>query len=218
MITEATENLFAAIYRLTCDSSYASTKDIADSLGVSMPTVSEKIVRMAEQGYLDHKWRKGVALTQKGRLIALRVLRKHRLIETLLVEVLKFTIDEVNEEACRLEHAVSDRLTDAIDAILGYPNVDPHGHPIPSKEGTIGEFAYQPLSDALSGWTVVVKQVSDRDRDQLHYLRGLGIVPGARISVLDVAPFDGPLSLNIDGKTVVVAQAVARRVGITSIK
>jgi DtxR family Mn-dependent transcriptional regulator len=223
MVTEPTENLLAAIYRLTCEAPYASsgasyacTKDIAISLGVSQPTVSEKIVRLAEEGYLDHKWRKGVALTEKGRLMALGVLRRHRLIETFLVKVLEYSIDEVNEEACRLEHAVSDRLADAMDAMLGYPRVDPHGHPIPTKEGIVALADYQALADALPGQTVLVKQVNDRDKERLKYLKELGIVPGARISVLDAAPFGGPLSLDIDGKAAVIANGMARKVGVTS--
>lgn len=215
-VTEPTENMLTAIYRLTREAPYAHTKDIAISLGVSPPTVSEKIVKLAEQGYLDHQWRKGAALTPEGRIIALRVLRKHRLIETFLVEVLKFSIEEVDEEACRLEHIVSDGFVDAIDAILGNPGEDPHGHPIPTKEGDVPIAEYQSLADALPGWTVVVKQVSDRDRNHLHYLKELGLVPGATVSVLEVAPFDGPLSLTVKGKAVVTARSMARKVSITA--
>jgi DtxR family Mn-dependent transcriptional regulator len=212
--TESTENLLAAIYRLTRKAPLAHTKDIAVSLGLSLPTVSEKIVKLAEQGYLDHSWRKGVVLTEEGLAVALRVLRKHRLIETFLVEVLHFSIDEVNEEACILEHAVSDRLAEAMDAMLGHPKVDPHGHPIPNQKGSVAFFDYQSLADVLPGRTVIVKQVDDRDRTRLQYLQKLGLVPGARVSVLDVQPFDGPLTLKIGGETVVIAQAMARKIGI----
>jgi len=217
-ITEPTENILTAIYRLTREAPYARTKDIAASLGVSLPTVSEKIVKMAEQGYLDHQWRKGVALTRKGRVIALRVLRKHRLIETFLVEVLKYSIEEVDEEACRLEHAASERFVDAVDAILGHPCEDPHGHPIPTKEGNVPFTEYQSLADALPGWTAVIKQVSDRNRHHLCYLKELDLVPGARVSVLEVAPFDGPLSLTVEGKAVMVARSMARKVSITVVE
>lgn len=213
-ITEPTENILAAIYRLTREASYAYTKDIATSLGVTLPTVSEKIVKLAEQGYLDHQWRKGVALTREGLTVALRVLRRHRLIETFLVDVLKFSIEEVDEEACRLEHVVSERFVEAIDTILGQPGEDPHGHPIPTKEGNVPCTDYQSLAGALPGWTVIVKQVSDRDRNHLSYLQELGLVPGARVSVREAAPFDGPLSLTVEGKTVVVGRAMARKVGV----
>jgi DtxR family Mn-dependent transcriptional regulator len=132
------------------------------------------------------------------------------------VEVLQFSLHEVNEEACRLEHAATDRLVDALDDMLGHPKLDPHGHPIPDKDGTIDELAYGLLADTPSGSTVLVKQVSDQNREHLLYLQELGIVPGARITVVDVSPFSGPLSLDIDGKKVAVAWALARKVGIAS--
>lgn len=214
LITEPTENILTAIYRLTRETPYARTKDIAAALGVSLPTVSEKIVKMAEQGYLDHQWRKGVALTRKGSFIALKVLRKHRMIETFLVEVLKYSIEDVDKEACRLEHAVSDRFVDALDALLGHPCEDPHGHPIPTKEGEVPFAEYPTLADALPGWTVLVKQVSDRERGHLSFLNELGLVPGAEVSIVEVAPFDGPLSITVEGKAVIVARSMARKVRI----
>jgi DtxR family Mn-dependent transcriptional regulator len=212
MATEPTENILAVIYRLTCQMCHARTKDIADSLGVSRPTVSEKIVRLAEEGYLDHKWRKGVALTPKGRQVALKVLRKHRLIESFLVKVLKYSIDEVDEEACRLEHVVSDRLVAAMDAALGFPGVDPHGHPIPTNKGEVAASDYTSLADVPPGREFVIMQVSDRDRDRLSYLKELGLVPGARIFVLDIAPFNGPLSLKISDKALSISRSMAKLV------
>lgn len=215
MTTESTENYLITVYRLTANAPYAHIKDIAIGLGVSLPSVSEKVKRLAQRGYLVHQWREGVSLTDKGRIMALGLLRKHRLIETFLVNMLKYPIDEVDEEACRLEHAVSDRLADRLEAMLGYPKVDPHGHPIPTKKGTVAVADYQSLADVLPGQTVLVKQVSDRDRDKLRYLQGLGLVPGARVSVLEAAPFERPLSLDIDGAAVVIAWAMARNVSVT---
>ncbi len=216
MVTESVEMYLISVYRLTREAPYTSIKDIAAILGVSLPSVSEKVKRLAQRGYLVHKWREGVSLTEEGRLIALRVLRKHRLIETFLVEMLDYPLDEVHHEACRLEHAVSDRLIDRLEAVLGCPKVDPHGHPIPTKEGTVAVSDYQSLADALPGKKVMVCRVNDRDRGRLHYLRELGLVPGARVSVLEVAPFDGPLTLTVDGETVVIARATAREIGVTS--
>lgn len=214
-LTEPTENILAAIYRLTLHSPCAYTKDLAFSLGVSRPTVSEKIVRLAEEGYLDHQWRKGVTLTHEGRAIALRIVRKHRLLETFLFEKLAYAIEEVNEEACALEHAVSDRFIDALDDLLGHPQEDPHGHPIPDRKGTIPFDDHQSLADALPGWRATVRQVSDQDRNHLCYLKELGLVPGAAIALLDVAPFDGPLSLTVDNKSTTLARSMARKVRIT---
>jgi len=214
MITDSVEDLLVTIYRLTRETPYARTKDIAGCLDVSLPTVSEKIVRLAREGYLDHQWRHGVLLTAAGRRVALQVLRKHRLIETFLVKVLHFSIDEVNDEACRLEHAVSDRFMDAIDNMLGHPEIDPHGHPIPSDTGAIAVFEYQPLTDVPAGTIVSVQQVNDRNREQLHYLQELGIIPGAEMTVTSIAPFDGPISLTINKAHVTLSPGVARSVRV----
>jgi DtxR family Mn-dependent transcriptional regulator len=214
MATEPTENLLTSIYRLTRDTEYAHTKEIAEALGVSQPTVSEKIGRLADQGLLDYRWREGVALTEEGRIAALKTIRKHRLIETFLVNFLHYPVEDVDEEACRLEHAVSDKFTDALEAVLDYPSADPHGHPIPDKEGALGENEYFPLSKAALGSTVRVRQLSDRDKDQLQYLYGLGIIPDASIMITDIAPFDGPVSLSVEGKTVVISREMARKIEI----
>lgn len=215
MITESTENLLAEIYRLTRRAPHAHTKEIAARLGVSMPTVSAKIIRLAEEGYVNHAWRRGVTLTEEGRRLALRVLRRHRLLETFLVEMLHLSIDEVDEEAHRLEHVVSDRLLDALDAALGYPETDPHGHPIPTGEGRVTDPEYGYLSGASAGERVLVRQVSDRDREHLCYLKKLGVVPGAVLSVLGRAPFSGPLTLGVDGRTVVLAHVMAKTIAVT---
>jgi DtxR family Mn-dependent transcriptional regulator len=216
MTSEPTEDLLTTIYRMTRETEYAHTKDIAEALGVSQPTVSEKIVRLADQGYIDHKWRHGAALTEEGLKIAVKTLRKHRLIETFLVEMLGYPIEEVNEEACRIEHAVSDRFTDALEAVLGHPPADPHGHPIPDREGRLGCNEYRPLIDAEQGSTVTVRQLSDRDKDQLHYLSGLGIVPGVSVTVVEKAPFGGPLTLSVAGRKVAVSEAMARKIEIAA--
>ena len=218
MASESTENYLVTIYRLTCNAPDASTKDIASYLGVSAPSVSEKITRLSEQGYLEHRWRHGVCLTEGGRRIALRVLRKHRLIESFLVNVFKYSLDEVDEEACRLEHAVSDRLADAMETMLGHPESDPHGHPIPSKEGVVPRSDFLSLAETPSGKPVFVSQVNDHDSEKLHYLADIGVVPGAKICVLETAPFDGPLSLEVEGKTTVMAHAMARNVSVTQAK
>lgn len=202
------------IYRLTRQSHYASTKDIADMLGVSPPSVSERIKRLTREGYLNHVWREGTNLTEQGRHIAVNVLRKHRLIETFLVEMAGYEIDEIHDEACQIEHAISDRLADRLEMMLDQPDVDPHGHPIPSKEGQVATLSFQPLTDVSPGQTAVIHQVSDWDREQLSYLRSLDLVPGVEVHVVDQAPFDGPLMLELKGKTVALAREIAETIGI----
>ena len=130
------------IYRLTRnDNSYAHTKEIAQGLNVSLPSVSEQLKKLSERGYVNYEWIQGANLTDEGEHIALSVLRKHRIIETFLIKIAGYAIDEVYEEACMLEHVVSDRL----DRMLGNPVSDPNGHPIPDREGNIPDMPCFPL-------------------------------------------------------------------------
>ena len=161
MLTESTEMYLITVYRLTRDRPFASNSDIATSLGISLSSASEKIKRLALDGFLVHESHEGTALTDKGRQIALNVVRKHRLIESFMVTMAGYHIDEVHEEACRLEHAISDRLADALETLLGYPQVDPHGHPIPDKTGDIMAQDYLPLNEVPPGEIVTIARVED---------------------------------------------------------
>lgn len=209
MLTESTEMYLVMVYRLTRNVPYTSTSDIATALGVSLPSVSEKVKRLAEQGYMVHKWRRGVALTEEGLRIALNVIRKHRLIATFLVQRAGYLLEEVYEEACRLEHVISDRLADRLEEMLGYPQVDPQGHPIPARDGTVALYTYEPLTSVSPGQTVVVRRVSTLDQARLRYIRELGLLPHTRIQVLDIAPFEGSLTIRIGERTVALARTIA---------
>lgn len=214
MLTESTEMYLITVYRLTCNVREASIRDIAARMNVSLASASEKVKHLTEQGYLHHEWREGVALSEQGRQIALRVLRKNRLIAAFLVQMADYQIDEVPEEACRLEHAISDRLADRLEALLGYPQVDPHGYPIPSRDGTIAMDSYPSLADASPGDTVMVQCLHDLDSQRLRYIRTLGLLPGTQLVVRDVAPFEGPITLEVGTSTVVIARALAQQIGI----
>lgn len=212
--SESTEMYLITVYRLTRQAPAASTKDIADMLNVSPPSVSERIKRLTEQGYLNHAWREGTTLTEAGERIAVNVLRKHRLVETFLVEMAGYTLDEIHDEACHIEHAISDRLADRLEVILKHPTVDPHGHPIPTKNGEVAVVTYHPLAEVEPGERVVIRQVSDWDNAQLNYLQSLGLVPGVEIEILDRAPFDGPLTVKLGSKVFALAQDIAQTVGV----
>jgi DtxR family Mn-dependent transcriptional regulator len=214
MQTEATEMYLITVYRLTRKAPRASTKQIASMLDVSPPSVSERIKRLAEQGLLNHEWREGTTLTAQGERIAINVLRKHRLIETFLVDMAGYGLDEIHDEACKMEHAISERLADQLAAMLGNPQVDPHGHPIPSKQGAVTSLDYQSLADVAVGESVIVRQVSDWDREQLSYLTDLGLIPGTAVTVLDRAPFDGPLTLKVADTTVALSRVMAGEIGV----
>jgi DtxR family Mn-dependent transcriptional regulator len=143
-------------------------------------------------------------------------LRKHRIIETFLVRMAGYSLDELHAEACRLEHAISERLVDQLETMLGYPQVDPHGHPIPTPEGVIPTIETRPLADVSPGERVRVALVNDWNQEQLSYLQGLGLTPGTEAVIERVAPFDGPVTLRIGERTVAIGRRIARRIGVVA--
>lgn len=212
MHTESTEMYLITVYRLTRQSPHASTKDVAAMLGVSAPSASERIKRLTAQGYLNHEWREGTTLTPEGERIALNVLRKHRLVETFLINMAGYGLDEIHEEACQLEHAISDRLADRLEAMLGYPQLDPHGHPIPTKEGHVAHLTYPTLAEIPAGQAIIIRQITDWDEAQLRYLCELGLVPQTELLLQDLAPFDGPITLRLADKTIALARNLAQMI------
>ena len=216
MLSESTEMYLKAVYRLTQRESYAATSKLAAELGVSPASVSEKIKSLAERGYLIHEWREGVVLTPEGKKVALNILRKHRLVCAFLVEKVGYEIDEVYEEACNLEHAVSDHLVNRFEEMLGFPKVDPLGNPIPDRDGRVELRRYRMLSEMPAGKTVVVQALETVDKKRLTYLLSLGLVPGTEVVIQDVAPFEGPLTVLVGKKKVAIAPALAGIVGVSN--
>ncbi len=218
-LTRSVEDYLKAIYRLSPEGRPASTSEIAHLLELSPPSVSGMVKRLSELGFLEHLPYKGVQLTAEGRRAALRMVRRHRLIEAYLVEFLGYSWDTVHEEAERLEHAVSDTLVERMAAALGHPAVDPHGDPIPTADGSIEETASTPLSRLDVGDTVEIVRVAEGDSERLRYLATLGLRPGAVVTVLDRQPFGGPVTVETRGEVQVIGQALAQvllcRVGAT---
>lgn len=197
--TEAVEDYLKVIYHLSFRGEEATTSCIAQWLGISAPSVSGMVKRL-EAGELVTRSDDGtVALTPAGETEALRVVRRHRLLETFLVEVLGVSWDEVHDEAEVLEHAVSDRLEARIDTLLGHPTHDPHGDPIPPRSGAHDERWADPLAAAPTDTAFRVERVSDRDSAALRYLADLGIRPGVVLEVEERSPFGGPLWVRVAG-------------------
>jgi DtxR family transcriptional regulator, Mn-dependent transcriptional regulator len=169
----------------------ASTKDVADRLVVSAASVSNMFVRLQEMGLVEHERYRGATLTERGRREALRLVRRHRLIETFLLEHLGYDWQEVHEEAERLEHAVSDAFTDRLAAFLGHPDHDPHGDPIPSAEGILEADDSFPLSQAIEGKRLRISKVRDDDAAMLDYFGDRNLVPGRLLTVREVRALDG---------------------------
>jgi DtxR family Mn-dependent transcriptional regulator len=208
-LTRSVEDYLKAIYTLSPEGRPASTSDIAHRLELSAPSVSGMVKRLSEQGLLEHVPYKGVQLTEEGRRAALRMIRRHRILETYLVARLGFGWDTVHEEAERLEHAVSDTLVERMAEALGNPGADPHGEPIPTADGLIEEISATPLSDVPPGETVEVRRVTAGDPDRLRYLASVGLTPGAVITVLEHQPFMGPTTFRIDDRIRVLGHELA---------
>ena len=210
VLTRSVEDYLKAIYRLSPHGRAASTSEIAQRLDLAPASVSGMVKRLSEQGLLEHIPYKGVQLTAEGRRAALRMLRRHRLIEAYLVAFLGYTWDTVHEEAERLEHAVSDTLVDRMAAVLGHPTVDPHGDPIPTSEGDIVELASIPLAEVPAGAAVEVRRVEEDQPDRLRYIASIGLRPGVRVTVVDRQPFEGPITVTVEGRTHVIGHELAR--------
>ena len=173
----------------------ASTKDVAARLSVSSASVSNMFARLQEMGLVRYERYRGATLTERGREEALRLVRRHRLIETFLLEHLGYDWQEVHDEAERLEHAVSDGFTERLAELLGHPDHDPHGDPIPSAEGTLEVEESFALSQAVAGQRVRISKVSDEDAAMLDYFGDRNLVPGRRLRVREVRALDGVVTV-----------------------
>jgi len=210
------EDYLKAIYDLERGAQPATTNEIALRLDISPASVSGMMRRLADQGLITHEPYRGVRLTEEGRRAALRTLRRHRILECYLTEVLGYPWDRVHDEAEQLEHTASEELIERMASALGDPSHDPHGAPIPSREGEVEEPTLRSLAEAAVGGQVRVRQVMDKDAGRLRYLAELGIRPGALVRILERAPFDGPITLGIGRSgasiTRVIGPALAEQV------
>ena len=217
--SQAVEDYLKTIFHLSHElSSAASTSAIAARLGVAAPSVSAMLKRLESDQLVERGPGHAIALTPEGERRAMRVVRRHRLIESFLHLSLGMAWHEVHDEAEQLEHAISDRLEARIDAALGYPTTDPHGDPIPPAELIDHVEAWpDPLSAAAVGERFRVERVSDRNPAALEYLAGLGIIPGAELDVIERLPFDGPLRVGLGGREQAIGGALTSMVHGTSL-
>jgi DtxR family Mn-dependent transcriptional regulator len=216
-LTASVEDYLKAIYAIGRGTGPAATNEIAQRLDLAPASVSGMVRRLADQGLLAYERYHGVKLTDSGRRAALRTLRRHRVIEAYLAEALKYPWDRVHEEAERLEHAASDELVDRMAATIGEPEVDPHGAPIPTRDGSVDETVYRSLAELDVGSAGVVVRVSDEDPEMLRYLGELSIVPGKRLTVKSRAPFDGPITLAIARQELSIGPALAAQVMVAPV-
>lgn len=207
--SEAIEDFLKAVYLLQQDYERVPTSVLAEALSITAPSTTEMAKKLAKAKLISHEPYRGVRLTPAGERIALEVVRNHRLLELFLVRTLGYTWDEVHEEAERLEHAVSERLIERIAEFLGDPRYDPHGDPIPSAEGAVDDRELTPLSEWPCQHKGMVARLLDQSPDMLRYLAEKGLVIGAQVEVLAADPFDGPITLRVNGEEQVIGPNVA---------
>lgn len=205
-LTRSVEDYLKAIYQLSPEGRPASTSEIAHLLALSPPSVTGMVKRLSEHGLLEHVPYRGVQLTGEGRRAALRMVRRHRLIEAYLVEFLGYSWDTVHEEAESLEHAVSDTMVERMATALGNPEVDPHGDPIPSADGFVQELSCTPLTDVPVGETVEIHRVHESQPERLRYIASMGLKPGVRVTVTDRQPFDDLVTIEVGGQQHVIGR------------
>jgi len=210
------ENYIKGIFQI-CQASggQAATGQLATALGVSPGTVTSMLKTLSESKLVTYTPYEGVRLTNAGSALALRVVRRHRLIELFLVKTLDLSWDEVHEEAEHMEHAVSDRLIDRIDAFLGHPDSDPHGDPIPRSDGTLNELESRSLAECEVGDKFQLARVIDQSPEFLRFLSGSGLPLGIAGQVVANTPAAGIVTVRVNGQETTLGQAAAEKLLVT---
>lgn len=217
ILSQAVEDYLKSIFKLQQEHEGVSTTRLADAMDVSSASATNMIKRLAKMGLVDYQSYKGAKLTDAGRKIALEIIRHHRLLELYLLEVMGYSWDEVHDEAEKLEHHISEQFEDKIAELLGDPTHDPHGDPIPTKDGIMPKVKEQPLNQAEESYTYLIGRVKDQDPERLRYLEKEGLLPGVKLTVHKKAPFNGPLTLLVEGEEKVIGQDLAKTIYIAEL-
>lgn len=210
--TLATENYLKVIYHLHLANRTVSASEIALAMEVSLPTVNSMVKKLAEQKYLEYKKYKPISLTKKGIKTAALIIRKHRLTEMYLTEKMGFGWEEVHEIAEQLEHLHAPKFFDKIDEILGYPEIDPHGSPIPDKDGNIQSVHLQPLALQKVGSKHIIKAVADTSEAFLSYLNNKKIKLGNEVKIIRKESFDGQTTLLVNKRELIVSEVICNKI------
>ncbi|MBO6587321.1 MAG: metal-dependent transcriptional regulator [Gracilimonas sp.] len=212
-LSQSVEDYLKVIYVLESEGEGTTTTRIANALDVSSASVTNMLKRLAKMNLLEYESYKGAKLTDAGNKIALEILRHHRLLELYLKEVMGYSWDEVHDEAEKLEHHISEQFEDRIAELLNHPTHDPHGDPIPSKDGIMPTMAQLSISEAEENTPYIIGRVKDQDPELLRYLEKIGVLPGSKVEVIEKAPFDGPVKIRLeDNIEQMLGQAVASEV------
>lgn len=211
MVSLTEENYLKALYRLAQEDEAISVKKIADSLNIKMPTVNSMVKKLAQKKFIRYEKYKAIELTETGKKQALLILRKHRLTELFLSEVMNLGWDEVHDIAEQIEHIQSDRFFNRIDEMLGHPQFDPHGEPIPDVHGKLPAYQSFPLSEGHLNTTYKLAGVANHDRAFLQLLDSLGLILGSTLEVKKIQPFDRSMEVKINHKTKTIFSLIVCR-------
>jgi DtxR family Mn-dependent transcriptional regulator len=214
MLSRSIEDYIKAIYALEVEEQKASTKQIAQRLGVKMASVTGMIKHLAAEGYVTHTPYYAVHLSDQGRGVALDLIRRHRLIELFLSRTLGLPWDEVHNDAEVLEHVVSERLVERIHEFLGFPRFDPPGSPIPGRDGSSAPPRGVRLDEMTVGQRGTIVEVSDRDPEFLRYLTGLRLSIGSAVRIRERAPFNGPITLAVGSRIIAIGHEAGARIRV----
>ena len=185
MLSQAVEDYLKAIYKIEAEAGSASTTEIARRMEVAPASATSMVKRLAEMGLVNYQSYRGAKLTDAGAKIALEIIRHHRLLETYLREIMGYPWEKMHEEAEHLEHHISEEFEDKIDQLLGFPTHDPHGDPIPDRDGQMVEHDTQPLSEIPTGKQMTIRRFSDLDAAILHALEDAGVELQKTVTVVD---------------------------------
>jgi DtxR family transcriptional regulator, Mn-dependent transcriptional regulator len=211
------ENYLKAIHKFSIEGSLVATNTLSKYLQTTPASVTDMIKRLSEKELVEYQPYHGVRLLENGKRIALKIIRKHRLWEVFLVNVLHFSWDEVHDTAEQLEHVNSTQLVDKLDEFLGFPKFDPHGDPIPNKEGQFADRKTRKLSACDRNESVVVAGVTEDTSIFLQYLDRIGLSIGSRIEIIEVIPFDNSIILGLAGREVVLSGEFAKQILVEEI-
>ncbi|TVP97780.1 MAG: metal-dependent transcriptional regulator [Balneolaceae bacterium] len=210
--SQSVEDYLKAIYKLQGEKgegSGVSTSQLAKKMEVANASVTNMLKRLSEMGLVNYESYYGTSLTESGKKIALEMIRHHRLLELYLKEMLGYSWDEVHEEAEKLEHHISEQFEDKIAEMLNHPTVDPHGDPIPTKDGKMPSIRSIKLSKVEEGIPLIIKRVKNQSPELLRYLEKQGLIPGVKVEVISKEPFNGPIKIKVEEQTTTIGFSIA---------
>lgn len=210
--SQSVEDYLKTIYKLeseTPSDKGVSTSRLADEMSVANASVTNMLKRLSDMKMVKYESYYGSRLTEAGQKIALEIIRHHRLLELYLKEILGYSWDEVHEEAEKLEHHISEQFEDKIAELLNHPTEDPHGDPIPTKDGKMPHIQLKALHSVPFETPFIVRRVKNQNPELLRYLEKQGLIPGVKVEVLQKEPFDGPIKVKVENQTVTIANNIA---------